>query len=91
MREVHRAHPDDPDVACLTAEALMQLRPWKLWTPAGTPAPEQPEIRQVLEDALVRWPDHPGPVTVDMDHVERLLPGDLAMEAPRKSGSRMFK
>ncbi len=60
MRAVHRAHPDDDDVAALTAEALMMLRPWKLWAPDGTPAPETAEIRTVLEPALLRWPDHPA-------------------------------
>lgn len=59
MRAVHGAHPDDADVAALTAEALMQLNPWKLWTPDGKPAAEQPEIRRVLEAALARWPQHP--------------------------------
>ena len=49
MREVLAAHPDDADVAALAAEAVMMLRPWKLWTPDGTPAPETPEIRSILE------------------------------------------
>ncbi len=60
MREVHARHPDDPDVAALFAEALMQLRPWQLWSPEGEPAPELAEIRSVLEPALERWPDHPA-------------------------------
>ena len=60
MREVHAAHPDDSDVNALLAEALMMLRPWKLWSAEGTPAPETPEIRGVLEAALARWPDHPA-------------------------------
>jgi len=60
MREVLAAHPDDADVAALTGEALMQLRPWRLWSPAGVPAPEVAEIRSVLEAGLQRWPDHPA-------------------------------
>ncbi len=60
MRKVHATYPDDADVTALTAEALMQLRPWKLWSADGTPAPEQPEIRRVLEAGLARWPDHPA-------------------------------
>jgi len=60
MRKVHGAHPDDADVAALTAEALMQLRPWKLWSPEGVPAPEVAEIRAVLESSLARWPEHPA-------------------------------
>jgi tetratricopeptide (TPR) repeat protein len=60
MREVRANFPDDPDVAALTGEALMMLRPWKLWNPDGIPAPETPEIRAVLEAGLARWPDHPA-------------------------------
>lgn len=60
MRHVHEQHPDDPDVAALRAEAVMNLRPWKLWSPSGEPAPETPEIVQVLDHALARWPAHPG-------------------------------
>ena len=60
MRAVHAAHPDDADVAALTGEALMQLRPWGLWSPEGEAAPETPAIRAVLEPALERWPDHPA-------------------------------
>lgn len=60
MRRVHAAHPDDADVAALTGEALMQLRPWKLWAPDGEAAPEIAEIRSVLEPALARWPSHPA-------------------------------
>ena len=60
MRRVLDAHPSDADVAALTAEALMQLRPWKLWSPDGAPAPEVAEIRSVLEPALARWPNHPA-------------------------------
>jgi tetratricopeptide (TPR) repeat protein len=60
MRQVHARFPDDPDVAALTAEALMQIQPWKLWSPEGQPAPTQPEIRALLEAALARWPEHPA-------------------------------
>ncbi|QDU68122.1 tetratricopeptide repeat protein [Engelhardtia mirabilis] len=60
METVHGAYPDDPEVAALTAEALMQLRPWALWSHEGEPAPELARIRPVLEQGLQRWPDHPA-------------------------------
>ena len=91
MRGVYRTYPDDADVAALTAEALMMLRPWKLWSPDGQPAPELAEIRGVLEPALERWPEHPalchlyihameaGPevdkATVAAEALESLVPG----------------
>ena len=60
MRTVQFRFPDDADVAALTAEAVMQLRPWGLWSHDGVAAPETPEIRAILEPALARWPDHPA-------------------------------
>ncbi|MHC5031711.1 MAG: hypothetical protein ACYTGU_12705, partial [Planctomycetota bacterium] len=60
MRKLRAAHQDDPDICALTAEALLQLRPWALWSPEGKPAPETPEIRRVLEAGLARWPKHPA-------------------------------
>ncbi len=60
MREVSRAHPDDPDAATLFAESLMDLRPWRLWTSDGRPAPDTEEIVTTLEAVLRAHPDHLG-------------------------------
>ena len=60
MRSVSAAHPDDADVQALLAEALMQLKPWALWSPEGEPADELHEIRAVIEAGLERWPSHPA-------------------------------
>lgn len=59
MRQVYQNHSDDPDVACLYAEALMDLRPWDLWSPDGEPRPETPIVTAVLEAVLAKHPDHP--------------------------------
>ena len=60
MRVVHQTFPADNDVATLYAESLMDLRPWKFWTPDGTPAPGTEEIVATLEAVLKRDPSHPG-------------------------------
>ncbi|HEY0004404.1 MAG TPA: hypothetical protein VGB17_06305, partial [Pyrinomonadaceae bacterium] len=60
MLEVSRRYPDDLDAATLYAESLMDLRPWKLWTPDGKPAEGTEEIIAVLESVLKRNPDHIG-------------------------------
>ncbi len=60
MGALSERYPDDLDAATLYAEALMNLRPWKLWNPDGTPAPETNEILSVLESVLARDPNHPG-------------------------------
>ena len=39
MGELARNYPDDLDAATLYAESMMNLRPWKLWTLDGKPAP----------------------------------------------------
>jgi tetratricopeptide (TPR) repeat protein len=60
MRAAYRAHPGDPDVAAITAESLMDLRPWDLYSKEGEPRPETPEIVSVLERLLASHPDHPA-------------------------------
>lgn len=59
MRALWKAHPDDADVGALAAEAMMDLRPWDLWTTAGKAQPGTDEIVAVLEDVLAKSPDHP--------------------------------
>ena len=59
MKQVRQAYPDDADVASLYAEALMDLRPWDLWKPDGTPQPGTSEIVATLEHVLAKNPYHP--------------------------------
>jgi tetratricopeptide (TPR) repeat protein len=60
MKAVHQRFPDDAEVAVMYADALMNLRPWQLWTTDGTPAPDTLELVSVLEGVLRRRPNHPG-------------------------------
>lgn len=60
MRSLWRAFPEDPDAGVLFAEALMDLRPWDLWTAEGRPQAGTEEILSTLETILARHPDHPG-------------------------------
>jgi tetratricopeptide (TPR) repeat protein len=59
MRAVRQEYAGDADVVALYAEALMDLRPWDLWTHDGRPQPGTEEVIRVLESALAREPDHP--------------------------------
>lgn len=60
MRSLWRQFPDDADAGVLFAEAMMDLRPWDLWTGKGEPKPGTEEILSTLESVLSRFPDHPG-------------------------------
>jgi pimeloyl-ACP methyl ester carboxylesterase/tetratricopeptide (TPR) repeat protein len=60
MGEVAKRFPDDMDAATLYAESMMNLRPWKLWSPDGKPAEDTLEIVAVLERVLRRNPNHSG-------------------------------
>ena len=60
MRALTKQFADDPDIATLYAESLMNLRPWKLYKADGTPAPETATIVATLEAVLRSQPDHPG-------------------------------
>lgn len=60
MRQVYQRFPDDAEAATMYADAVMNLRPWQLWRPDGTPEPDTPELLRVLEGVLRRHPNHPG-------------------------------
>jgi tetratricopeptide (TPR) repeat protein len=60
MGEVVKRFPDDLDAATLYAESMMNLRPWKLWSPDGKPAEGTEEIVAILEGVLRRNPNHTG-------------------------------
>ncbi len=60
MRTVWRRYPHDPDAGTLFAEALMDLRPWDLWTADGKPKSGTAELVSVIEQVLEQYPDHPG-------------------------------
>lgn len=60
MRKVWKRHPGDADVGALFAEALMDTRPWDLWSDDGEPRPETPEVLATLERVLEMAPLHPA-------------------------------
>ncbi len=60
MRLVAQQYADDLDAATLFAEAMMDLRPWDLWTLDGQPQPGTLEIVATLERVLRKDPNHPG-------------------------------
>lgn len=59
MREVWKKFPKDADAGAFFAEAMMNLRPWDQWTPAGQAQPGTDEILATLEAVLKLNPKHP--------------------------------
>ncbi len=60
MRDLAQSYPDDLDAATLYAQSIMNLSPWALWNPDGTPWEGTPEILSVLQSVLKRDPRHLG-------------------------------
>lgn len=86
MSEVVRRYPDDMDAATLYAESMMNLRPWKLWTPDGRPAEGTEEIVRVLEGVLRRDPDHTGANHYYIHAVEASLHPERALPSAARIG-----
>jgi tetratricopeptide (TPR) repeat protein len=70
MRDVVMLFPDDLDAATLFAEAGMNLHPWGLWRPDGTPEQGTEEIVATLESVIRREPNHFGAVHYYIHSVE---------------------
>jgi tetratricopeptide (TPR) repeat protein len=59
MRALRKKYPGDADVGALTAEALMDLHPWDLYTQDGAPLAWTGEIVHLLEAVIAQSPNHP--------------------------------
>lgn len=70
MADLVREYPDDLDAATLYAQSIMNLRPWELWNPDGTPGEGTPEALAVLESVLRRNPHHWGAIHYYIHAVE---------------------
>lgn len=81
MRAAATRFPDDAEVAFLTAEALMDLHPWDLWTSAGEPKPWTPEILEHVTRGLARDPAHPGLNHLHIHAVEASPQPERAIES----------
>ncbi len=74
MGQLAEKYPDDVDAAVLYAEAMMNLRPWELWTPDGQPQPGTEEILKTLEGVMAKAPNHPGANHYYIHAVESAVP-----------------
>jgi len=87
MRVAARDFPDDLEAATFFADAMMNLRPWNLWTPEGQPQPGTEEIVATLERVLAKNPNHPGALHLYIHAVEASQdPGKAAVAADRLRG-----
>lgn len=79
MRKVADRYPDDPDIATLFAESLMDNHPWDLWEKDGREKPWTPEIIATLERGMKRFPKHIGAHHLYIHAVEASRTPDRAL------------
>jgi len=87
MRELVNQFPDDLDAATLFAESGMNLHPWGLWHPDGTPEVGTEEIVATLESVLKRDPNHMGAVHYYIHSVEASPHPERALAGANKLAS----
>lgn len=84
MGKVWAAYPDDSDVGTLYAEAMMQLRPWKLYTLDQEPVEGTDRIIAVLRRVLELEPDHPGANHLYIHAVEPSATPEMGLTAAKR-------
>ena len=60
MKALYLKYSTDAEIGSLYADALMNLHPWNFWQHDGSPQPWTPELMRVLENVLLKYPNHPG-------------------------------
>ena len=84
MGDLVKQFPDDLDAATLFAEAGMNLHPWGLWHPDGTPEGGTEEIISALESVLRRDPNHMGAIHYYIHAVEASPNPERALAAANR-------
>ncbi|MCU1254662.1 MAG: Tetratricopeptide repeat protein [Candidatus Angelobacter sp.] len=84
MGDVVKQFPDDLDAATLFAEAGMDLHPWGLWRPDGTPEAGTEDIIAALESVLKRDPNHMGAIHYYIHAVEASPNPERALAAANR-------
>ena len=86
MGEVYRAYPEDDEAATLYADALMNLSPWKYWTPELAPRPDTERMLEALERVAARNLKHAGACHLYIHAVEAAYPKRAEPCADRLAG-----
>ena len=60
MKKLYEAYDEDPEIAALYAESVMDLYPWNLYDKNGEPKEWTPTVIALLEKVMKDYPDHPG-------------------------------
>src|SRR5215472_2750675 len=84
MGDLAKQFPDDLDAATLYAEAGMNLHPWGLWHPDGTPEGGTEDIVAALESVLRRDPNHMGAIHYYIHAVEASPNPERALAAANR-------
>jgi tetratricopeptide (TPR) repeat protein len=83
MAVVVKRFPNDLDAATLSAEAVMDLRPWGYWMPDGRPHEGTKEAVLLIESVIKRNPKHPGALHLYIHLMESVAPEKAEVAADR--------
>jgi tetratricopeptide (TPR) repeat protein len=60
MERVAKKYPNDSEALTIAADAIMNTMPWDYWMKDGSPKPQTKLAKEILEDAMKKFPQHPG-------------------------------
>lgn len=83
MEALVKKYPGDADARAMFAEAIMDQRPWRLWSPKREPAPDTLLLVQTIEDGLKQHPNHLGLLHYYIHAVEAGPTPEVALPAAR--------
>lgn len=82
------AYPTHLEIQGLAAEALMDLSPWRYWTPTGEARPDTPRLLARIDAILAANGEHPGGCHLLIHAVEAKAP-ERAIACAERLASQM--
>lgn len=75
---------DDPDITILYVDAVMLIHAWDFWTPNGQPKAWTPEVVDLTENVLKKYPNHPGALHYQIHLTEASKHPEVALNNAEK-------
>lgn len=86
MKALHARFPEDPEVATLYADAVLNTMPWDYWGKDGKPRAGIAEAVTALDGVMRAFPDHPGAHHIHIHAVEASRDPGRAVASAEKVG-----
>ena len=79
MKQAMKIYPGDPDITAWYIDAVILMHSWDFWWASGQPKSWTPEVVNLCEKVLKKYPEHPAALHYYMHLTEASMHPEVAL------------